>query len=287
MIVELCGRLASLGVPLARYRYAGMGSIYFVDFLLFHRAFGMADMISIEARDALIARCTANRPLRCIRVEHTDAASFVPGLADGTPTILWLDFDGVLDDDRLDETAQAVATLAAPSVIAITVQANAEREDRRVQSYANRFARRNVPVVNKPEDLSRAKTPGVLYEILAAEIQEAVATRATLEDVAYRQLAYFVYEDGARMLTVVGVLHTQGQTADLAACDFEALSFHRSGAEPFVINVPKLTYRERTAIDRLLPSGDFSAAPAEVERDAVDAYAAVYRHLPFFVDAVL
>ena len=287
MIVELCGRLAPLGVPLAKYRYAGMGSIYFVDFMLFHRAFGMANMISIEGRDALVDRCTANRPLDCIRVEHTEAASFVADLADGLPTVLWLDFDGVLDDDRLDEVAQAVAALAVPSVVAVSVQVNAEQEARRIDTYAKRFARRSVPVVDKPEDLSKAKTPEIMYRILAAVIAEAVETRATFEAVAYRQLGHFVYEDGAKMLTVVGVLHHPDGTAALDACAFDELSFHKPGAEPCVIDVPKLTYRERAAIDRLLPDGDMSAAPPEVEAAAVTDYAAVYRHLPFFVDAVL
>ena len=30
------------------YRYIGFGSIYFSDFHLFHRSFGMEDMLSIE-----------------------------------------------------------------------------------------------------------------------------------------------------------------------------------------------------------------------------------------------
>ena len=50
-------------------------------------------MISIEGRNALLARCTANKPLDCIRVEHIDAASFVSGLSDGVSTVLWLDID--------------------------------------------------------------------------------------------------------------------------------------------------------------------------------------------------
>jgi len=287
MIVELCGRLAPLGVPLSQFRYAGMGSIYFVDFLLFHRAFGMENMISIEGRDALIDRCTANRPLDCIRVEHTDAASFVSSLSDGVPTVLWLDFDGVLDDDRLDETAQAVVALAVPSVVAVTVQVNAEPEGKRLDTYAARFARRSVPPVDKPEQLSRAKTPEVMYAILAAALVDAIETRATFEQVAYSQLGHFVYEDGARMLTVVGVLHRPDAAGTVTACAFDELSFYRPGAEPFVIDVPKLTHRERAAIDRLLPTGDTSGAPPEVAEQAVAAYAAVYRHLPFFVDAVL
>ena len=89
------------------------------------------------------------------------------------------------------------------------------------------------------------------------------------------------------MLTVVGVVHDADAAETLTACAFRQLTFHRDGADAFVIDVPKLTYRERAAIDRLLPTGDTSAAPPEVTEKAVAAYADIYRHLPFFVDAML
>lgn len=184
-------------------------------------------------------------------------------------------------------TSRACASGSGPDQEITSSWVNAEPEGKRLDTYAARFARRSVPPVDKPEHLSRAKTPEVMYAILAAALVEAIETRAMFEQVAYSQLGHFVYEDGARMLTVVGVLHRPDAAATVAACAFDELSFYRPDAKPFVIDVPKLTHRERAAIDRLLPTGDISAAPPEVAEQAVAAYAAVYRHLPFFVDAVL
>ena len=48
----MCEAFARLGAfdELPSYQYVGLGSVYFVDFLLFHRILGIRDMVNIEGQ---------------------------------------------------------------------------------------------------------------------------------------------------------------------------------------------------------------------------------------------
>src|SRR2546421_725771 len=50
MFAEAFRKLSEFG-RLDAYRYVGMGSFYFSDFILFHRLLGLRQMISIEGED--------------------------------------------------------------------------------------------------------------------------------------------------------------------------------------------------------------------------------------------
>ena len=89
------------------------------------------------------------------------------------------------------------------------------------------------------------------------------------------------------MLTVAWLLHEEGDTDGIEKCGFERLSFAKDGDEPFEIEVPRLTYRERLALDRLLPEGSLEERPESIEVADAEAYSLLYRQMPIYVDAVI
>jgi len=286
MLVEVAHRLARFQ-HLATYRYVGMGSIYFADFALFHRTFGMATMVSLEGRSELVARCKYNRPYDCIEVRDSDVAAGLPELRDAQPTIMWLDYDGKLDQNRLDEISVACDVLAAGSLLLVSVNVNPDPEGDRIDKFRRRFGDRDRSRITAAKDLNRRRLPQLSYEYVAAQVEETLRVRAAIDGIAHRQLVHFTYEDGAQMLTVGWLLFSATQTDDVAQCGFEDLGFYRPGQDAFPIVVPKLTYRERAELDRLLPEGRLDLAPTELKQSDVDRYAEVYRQVPAFVDAVL
>lgn len=113
-------------------------------------------------------------------------------------------------------------------MVAVTVQVNAEPEGKRLDTYAARFARRSVPPVDKPEHLSRAKTPEVMYSDLGSRTgrrdRDPRNVRAScLQSTRALRLR------GRRMLTVVGVLHRPDAAATVTACAFDELSLYPAG----------------------------------------------------------
>src|SRR3546814_2772121 len=61
MLCDVFRKLAAFD-PVEQYRYVGFGSVWFSDFILFHRALGVRHMLSIEQAVASKNRFEANRP---------------------------------------------------------------------------------------------------------------------------------------------------------------------------------------------------------------------------------
>lgn len=286
MLLEICSRMGAVQ-KMSTYRYVGMGSIYFVDFSLFHRAFGIDSMISLEGRERLMERCEWNRPFDCIRVRSTSVAEALPGLRSEVPTIMWLDYEDKLDAGILSQLAEACEVLAPRSILIATVNVTPDAQELRVQNFRRRFGNRDVAGVSKPEHLGKVKLRKLNYEYMKQAVEEAVNVRSIRDRTVQRQLAHFVYRDGAEMLTVAWLLHEESETEEIENCDIDNLDFAHSGKVPFEIAVPKLTYRERLELDRLLPEGKIDEPPGSIVPEDAKAYSLLYRQMPVYVDAVI
>ena len=85
MLCEVMRRLSVFG-PVEQYSYVGFGSIYFTDFLLFHKVLGFQEMHSIEAEakpseDPLIQnRFEFNKPYSCVKIHYGRASERLPDI---------------------------------------------------------------------------------------------------------------------------------------------------------------------------------------------------------------
>src|SRR5690606_4978275 len=61
MLCDIFRKLAAFE-PVEHYRYVGFGSVWFADFMLFHRALGIRHMLSIEQAVGSRERFEANKP---------------------------------------------------------------------------------------------------------------------------------------------------------------------------------------------------------------------------------
>lgn len=124
MLCEAFSRLRPF-CPLERYLYVGLGSIWFADHTLFHRALGIEEMISIESEKSHGPRFEFNRPYANIDIRLGTVARHLPGLDWRRRMILWLDYDDPLSLSILDDV-RTVARLATSGLMfAVSVQARA------------------------------------------------------------------------------------------------------------------------------------------------------------------
>ena len=133
MICETISRLHPFG-KIAQYRYIGFGSIYFSDFQLLHKTFGIDDLLSIE-KDEYAKECFEfNKPFKCVTIDYRSASDVLPGLDWGKKSIVWLDYDTKLDQSILNDIS-TVCTRACPgSLLIVTVNASVETHpDEQVQ----------------------------------------------------------------------------------------------------------------------------------------------------------
>lgn len=87
------------------------------------------------------------------------------------------------------------------------------------------------------------------------------------------------------MLTVGGLLYEKGELDTVNKCGFEELSFIRTGDDPYLIEVPSLTYRELRYLDIQLPfEGDNIPQDVPIPEKDWKAYAKIYRYFPTFAE---
>jgi len=280
------------------YRYIGFGSPYFSDFILFHKQLGIQDMISIERDEAKQRRFDFNIPFSCVKMKYGPSIAVLPGIEDWDKrTILWLDYDGPLSRDMLADVETFLAKAVSGSVIIVSVEVDPGKEAGNwkdaLADLKRRLPDQSVPGGLKARDLAGWGLSGVVRGIVDDHIRAMLKQRnggsGRKGELLYRQLFNFQYADGAKMLTVGGLLYDSG-LAGARACRFDP-SFTRDGSDAFTIQVPKLTNREIRYLDSLLPNAvaRLSEHPdaQHIPVEDLDDYQEIYRFFPTFSEAEL
>ena len=265
------------------YRYIGFGSTYFSDFTLFHKALGITSTLSIERDVDNEQRFLFNKPFSCIDIEFGDSNAVLPTLSWDVRTILWLDYDNKLDAEALTDIGFFSSNAIPGSMLVVTVDADPEDigeeevGENRLHLLKSRVGGEKVPADVGIGALDGWGLAAVSRRIINNEILETLndinGGRPNGMRIMYKQLFNFHYADGAKMLTVGGLLYDEGQKDIVAKCGFDSLPFIKSEDEEYRIVVPSLTFREIRHLNRQLPVDDPATlkAPSVPPRD-LEAY---------------
>jgi hypothetical protein len=294
------------------YRYVGFGSVYFGDFVLFHRALGISHMTTIEGNAADEERFRFNAPFKCIDFlfgrssEKLDAVSW-----DDRPTIVWLDYDYGLEESVLFDVKLAVRRAQPLSVFLITIDGEQktlgkpylsngeevaiggdqfrelgpkEKLVAKLGSGASVYLPDNVDL--RGDGLCDAYRLTITNAVQAAlaERNQGLSERKRLRFV---QLVNFRYADGNEMMTWGGVLVEEGHELEqaLAQADISTLDFVKAGSDPFVIAAPKLTFKEIRELNKHMPAISAADVPLPLLQEDIEDYMKVYRYFPSFTEA--
>jgi hypothetical protein len=325
MLADVFRRLSTFE-NVSAYRYIGFGSTYFSDFIAFHRALNITDMVSIEKDEQNRERFEFNVPFDCVEMMYGNSTDILPTLAWQSRTIAWLDYDGPLTAEVLADVSFFVANAPSGSVIVISVNANpgdtdAQGEDerhndasetpeptrpktpkrlkeynsaaaqanRRFQRFKTRVGHAKVPADVSAKDLRKWGVANICKRIITNEINDTLRARnGTLDDdarMSYAPILNFQYADGAKMLTVGGVIYSAGEEPRFREAEFDLMPFVRLDGEAYKIEVPNLTYREIRSLEKQMPceQGAVLDAPGIPLAD-VAKYANVYRFFPTFAE---
>jgi hypothetical protein len=96
----------------------------------------------------------------------------------------------------------------------------------------------------------------------------------------------FHYADGAKMLTVGGIIYDEGQENLVASCGFDNLGFISHDEKFYRIDSPNLTYRELRHLDTLLPINSVDEFGIDwLPKKDLEKYAKLYRYFPTFTES--
>ena len=123
MIVEVCARMNAFS-NLLSFRYIGLGSPFFNDFVSLHRRYGLTNLICVEREVHDVDRFLFNKPFDCIEMRWGESSDVLPVLQwTGIPTIVWLDYDDPINDGILSDIGTIFAQLEPGSLVLFTIQA--------------------------------------------------------------------------------------------------------------------------------------------------------------------
>lgn len=297
MLCDAFRRLSPFG-KLESYRYVGFGSTYFSDFILFHKSLGIQNMISIEKDKLNEGRFSFNLPYKCINLEFGDSNDVLPDMSWNIRTINWLDYDGTLDLNVLSDINFLVTHVQPGSLITVSINAHPKSftssdvssiAEKRLNFIKDNVGEDKIPLGIDGKGLGGWGTAQLYRRIIQNEIEQTLndinGGRDEGSHLKYKQLFNFHYSDGAKMLTVGGILYDEGQQHIVEQCAFQDLDFTRTDDDSYIIKVPNLTYREIRHLDSQLPRNVGESLEAKaVPEDDINEYEKIYRYFPNFAE---
>ncbi len=288
MILEGLLLLAAAGFPISSYKYTGMGSIYFVDFMLFHKFLGIDEMLSVEYAEKARKRVAFNRPLSAIDLRFGSMSDVLTDLDDRQKHLVWLDYDARLNKDQLDDAALAAANMGDGAILLITVDVEARQSAKEDFEAYNEDLDHHFEDGWTSRDFSREAIPGLVATKLDHQIRDELQQRGGELD--FQLMFNFLYADGHRMLTIGGMIVGEQTRERLLSSKLFERDYARKAVEeePCALQVPKLTPRERILLDSNMPcEPGFVPDEFEITEKQVEQYMKVYRYLPRYTEALL
>lgn len=290
MLIDAFHRLSSAGFPIADYQYTGMGSVYFVDFILFHKLLGLNKLLSVEIDDTIEKRINFNKPFDEVDIEvGHPIGDIIPTLSPDEKHILWLDYDDLVRREQLGDVVLAASSLSPGSILLITVDSEAPqgKGPKQWQKHFEREAEEYLGKKKKLADFSLSKLPELNAHILGQAINQGIVARP---GVSFLPMFNFVYKDGHRMITVGGMIATATERRRLKGSSLVDTTYYRDSlaTAPYEVRVPKLTRKERLYLDTVMPcADDYLPEEFEIPSEDIRAYREVYRFFPAYAELLL
>ncbi len=286
MLCESFRKLAYFS-PINKYRYIGFGSPFFADYILFHKQLGIENMISIEKDYVNQERFEYNKPYRCIEMRYGTSNVELPGINwEESRDIVWLDYDGHLDTDVLEDIQTVFYRVSSGSIVTLTVNVN-YRPGAGGFALFSKCLGDKMPENLEMSDIQHWKAAEVCKNIILEEINKTINNRNGLQDEGekyfFEQLYYLGYSDGAKMLTFGGIVFNEKDKPKFESCNFNELYFIKQANDMHLIDVPSLTYKEIRNLDSQLPSQyiEHLNSPG-VKAEDIKRYSNLYKYFPAF-----
>lgn len=291
-------------LPISEYSYTGFGSYLFDDFKLVHDTLGISKMVSLEREKEDYDRAIYNKPYNCIEIINTTSSDYLSNLAIGDEShgIYWLDYTAPSElGTQLADYATILNISNANDIIKITLNANPDalgkcQDPDLIQTFRLNTLKERVPDKYlfpgiSTDDVTRKNYPVTLLRILKAIAMESLIDSPPYSPYFFMPLFSCVYADGQQMLTFTGIVldsHEKEQQIKTSLSQFPHNNFKWD--KPCLIEIPHLTIREITEINKYLPNNEirqiliekFPFIFSEKEKEIVESYISYYKYYPSY-----
>jgi hypothetical protein len=223
------------------------------------------------------------------------AKKVIPTLSSRTKHILWLDYDQIIDEEKLYEVILASGHLSSGSIILVTLDASppgTERDEMygisEWKKYYSSVAENYLGGFSDEADFKLTNLCRVNVGIIHNAIKSALVHRA---GVKFVPMFNFLYADGRHpMVTCGGMIASSSDEEKLKESDLRNKPYYMAdfSKPPFEIRVPKVTRKERLYLDSNMPcQRSWRAEKFNFSAKDIAEYRKIYRYIPAYAEMML
>lgn len=291
------------------YQYIGFGGCSFTDFKLFHRELQIDKMISIEGDTYSDSKLDYNKPFNCIDIRRGQSDEVLPQIDLSIPSIIWLDYDGVLKNYMFTDVETIFHTVPAGSFFIFSCNRELKRGNYEelddIYDSKNNIERNQalspkelkevfndlVPFEIDKDACASDKSFDTIKKMLDKKINSVLQDRfESKNEKLYFELLYNIkYQEkgGAKMYTYGGFIFND--TTNLESVyinDFDFISKNNNDSV-YTIDVPVLTHKEALLLNQYMFDEEREKKIIEeeiVSEKDLKNYKKIYKYCPSFHD---
>ena len=299
----------SLNINISKYRYIGLGSIYYYDFILFHKYLNIRDMVSLDDKEDY-NRFEFNKPFDFITFKPMSTTNFLLNDDLDKESFIWFDYDSSLircikkkdkflffPTETIFEDIQIITKKSKKlDLFILTININIQNtlfdSPRFKQAFIDEYDEYLSDQYKKVNQITFEKYPLIIQNIII----NIFRNNEQFHPVKFRKLFSFIYQDGALMYTIGGVFSEDNPSSNLLA---EKDNFFETDENKFVdIDVPLLTYYEKMKLDKNISNIEKSLDSLnkekiikmlgfEMEPSELRSYLDYYRYYPQYYEGII
>ena len=271
-----------------KYQYIGFGGLTFTDFKLFHRNLHIDIMHSIEGGSYSEDRLKYNSPYGFIQIHKGMSSTELTKINFDTKTIVWLDYDGAIEDYTFSDLSLLLRKMPVGSVYIVSCNRELKNKENSDFSSVDEFVdvfKELSPSDLKISDLSASNDYKTIRKMFNKSVRNALKDRNMYGDsVKFRQLFDIIYQEnrGAKMYTYGGIILDHNYEEHLLEVD-DFPFIYRGEDEAYKIEVPNITLKESLLLNSCIGDENYSDKIKNIVTESCyQKYLKVYKYLPRF-----
>ncbi len=271
------------------YQYIGFGGLAFTDFKLFHKELHINDLISIEGGDYSIEKLKFNSPFSFIKIKKSFSTVALSELPLDKKIIVWLDYDGTLDNYFFDDLTLLFSKMSAGSIYLVTCNRELKYSETGSEYTKEEFKQvfgNKTPFNISNADFNSDNNYKTIRKLILNHITKIIEDRNNnASRLKFIQLFNILYEEyrGAKMYTFGGVLMNESESVDqLCIQNFDFITFNDN---PYRLKIPNLTRKEIDLVNTyLFENEDLLVSQNIISASDIEKYKKTYKYLPNYYD---
>lgn len=307
ILIELFQKIQNtLNINISEYQYIGLGSIYYYDFILFHKYLNIRDMVSLDDKKDY-NRFEFNKPFDFITFKNMSTTNFLLNDDLDKKSLIWFDYDSslirynkgkktFLNTETIFEDVKIITKKSKELglfilTVNIKIQETLFDSPRFKQAFTNEYGEYLSDQYKKVNNITFEKYPLIIQNIII----NIFRNNEQFHPVKFRKLFSFIYQDGAPMYTIGGIFSKDNIQDKLIEED----SFFQIDENKIVnIDVPLLTYYEKIILDKnilkikenlisLNKEKIIKMLGFEMEPSELKSYSNYYRYYPQYYEGII